>query len=255
MSRRCFLVCLAKNHFHLCAMSLLGDFQCTTFRSSPSTQIPAPTSPPSSMTTLAGTRYPTRATPLLSDQSGSLAETTLDTLCSRSKICASLDKGGEIRDFLADEDTWTTHQSWHSKTKDPSGHRRTYLTSKIVARYGASPGCTGCMGLEPQTDRSAQSESEKALADDNAKLSIAREEPKPADTPVTEPPTQTKSETQRTPKASAASDTEMKTSHRRGKRPDTHVKRQRRSTRQERASIEGPDRTIQFPERALIDLL
>ena len=127
----------------------------------------------------------------------------------------------------------------------PSGHRRTYLMSKIVARYGASPGCTGCMGLAPQTERSAQSESEKALADDKAKLSTAREEPKPADTPVTEPPTQT-------PKASTASDTKIRPVTA-SERPDTQ--RQRRSTRQERASIEGPDRTMQFRERARIDLL
>ena len=35
----------------------------------------------------------------------------------------------------------------------PSGHRRVYLTTKVVVRHGASPGCSGCVGLGPQTEK------------------------------------------------------------------------------------------------------
>ena len=33
----------------------------------------------------------------------------------------------------------------------PSGHRRVYLTTRVVARHGATPGCSGS-GLGPHTD-------------------------------------------------------------------------------------------------------
>ena len=31
----------------------------------------------------------------------------------------------------------------------PSGHRGVYLTTKVVARHGATPGCSGCVVLGP----------------------------------------------------------------------------------------------------------
>ena len=34
----------------------------------------------------------------------------------------------------------------------PSGHRRVYLTTEVVARHGATPGCNGCVGLGPHTE-------------------------------------------------------------------------------------------------------
>ena len=34
----------------------------------------------------------------------------------------------------------------------PSGHRRVYLTTRVVARRGATPGCSGCVGLGPHTE-------------------------------------------------------------------------------------------------------
>ena len=34
----------------------------------------------------------------------------------------------------------------------PSGHRRVYLTTKLVARNDATPGCSGCVGLGPHTE-------------------------------------------------------------------------------------------------------
>ena len=34
----------------------------------------------------------------------------------------------------------------------PSGHRRVYLTTGVVARHGATPGCSGCVGLGPHTE-------------------------------------------------------------------------------------------------------
>ena len=34
----------------------------------------------------------------------------------------------------------------------PSGHRRVYLTTRVVARHGATPGCSGCVGLGPNTE-------------------------------------------------------------------------------------------------------
>ena len=49
----------------------------------------------------------------------------------------------------------------------PSGHRRVYLTTKVVAKHGATPGCSGCVGLGPHTDAS-RVRLEKALADERA---------------------------------------------------------------------------------------
>ena len=86
ISRRCFfffLMCFLKKHLHLHAMSLIGDFNFTTFCSTSSTQIPSPTSPLSSMTTLTGTRYPMRATPLLSGQSKPLSTHVANRHCQR----------------------------------------------------------------------------------------------------------------------------------------------------------------------------
>ena len=34
----------------------------------------------------------------------------------------------------------------------PSGHRRVHLTTKVVARFDATPGCSGCVGLGPHTE-------------------------------------------------------------------------------------------------------
>ena len=47
----------------------------------------------------------------------------------------------------------------------PSGHARVYLTTKVVARHGATPGCSGCVGLGPHTE-ACRVRSEKALADE-----------------------------------------------------------------------------------------
>ena len=49
----------------------------------------------------------------------------------------------------------------------PSGHRRVYLTTKVVARHGATPGCSGCVGLGPHTE-ACRVRLEKALADERA---------------------------------------------------------------------------------------
>ena len=51
----------------------------------------------------------------------------------------------------------------------PSGHRRVYLTTKVVARHGATPGCSGCVGLGPHTE-ACRVRLEKALADVRADL-------------------------------------------------------------------------------------
>ena len=45
----------------------------------------------------------------------------------------------------------------------PSGHRRVYMTTKVVARHGATPGCCGCVGLGPHTE-ACRVRLEKALA-------------------------------------------------------------------------------------------
>ena len=52
----------------------------------------------------------------------------------------------------------------------PSGHRRVYLTTKVVARLGATLGCSGCVGLGPHTERS-RVRLEMALADERASAS------------------------------------------------------------------------------------
>ena len=49
----------------------------------------------------------------------------------------------------------------------PSGHRRVYLTTRVVARHGATPGCSGCVGLGPHTE-ACRVRLEKALADERA---------------------------------------------------------------------------------------
>ena len=49
----------------------------------------------------------------------------------------------------------------------PSGHRRVYLTTWVVARHGATPGCSGCVGLGPHTE-ACRVRLEKALADERA---------------------------------------------------------------------------------------
>ena len=57
---------------------------------------------------------------------------------------------------------WLTHQDQGS-----SGHRRVCLTTKVVARHGATPGCSGCVGLGPRTE-ACRVRLEKALADERA---------------------------------------------------------------------------------------
>ena len=49
----------------------------------------------------------------------------------------------------------------------PSGHRRVYLTAWVVARRGAAPGCSGCVGFGPHTE-ACRVRLEKALADERA---------------------------------------------------------------------------------------
>ena len=49
----------------------------------------------------------------------------------------------------------------------PSGHRRVYLTTRVVARHGATPGCSGCVGLGPHTE-ARRVRLEKAVADERA---------------------------------------------------------------------------------------
>ena len=49
----------------------------------------------------------------------------------------------------------------------PSGHRRVYVTTRVVARHGATPGCSGCVGLGPHTE-AFRVRLEKALADERA---------------------------------------------------------------------------------------
>ena len=49
----------------------------------------------------------------------------------------------------------------------PSGHRRVYLTTKIVAKHGGTPGCSGCVGLGPHTD-ACRMRLEKALSHEKA---------------------------------------------------------------------------------------
>ena len=65
----------------------------------------------------------------------------------------------------------------------PSRHRRVYLTNKAVARHGATPGCSGCVGLGPHTE-ACRVRLGKASADERAD---------PVETPVepiTEPATE-----------------------------------------------------------------
>ena len=51
--------------------------------------------------------------------------------------------------------------------KGPSGHRRVYLTTKVVARHGATHGCSGCVGLGTHTE-ACRVRLEKASADERA---------------------------------------------------------------------------------------
>ena len=49
----------------------------------------------------------------------------------------------------------------------PSGHRRVSLTTKVVARRGATPRCSASVGLGPHTE-ACRVRLEKALADERA---------------------------------------------------------------------------------------
>ena len=49
----------------------------------------------------------------------------------------------------------------------PPGHRRVYLTTRVVARHGATPGCSGCVALGPHTE-ACRVRLEEALADERA---------------------------------------------------------------------------------------
>ena len=61
----------------------------------------------------------------------------------------------------------------------PSGRRRVHLTTNVVARHGATPGCSGCVGLGPHTE-ACRVRLEKALTDERASAS-------PVGAGVTEP--------------------------------------------------------------------
>ena len=58
-----------------------------------------------------------------------------------------------------------------------SGHRRVYLTTRVVARHGATPGCSGCVGLGPHTE-ACRVRLEKALANEKADQSLSLPSPK-----------------------------------------------------------------------------
>ena len=49
----------------------------------------------------------------------------------------------------------------------PSGDRRVYFTTRVVARHGATPNCSGCVGLGPHAE-ACRVRLEKALADERA---------------------------------------------------------------------------------------
>ena len=70
--------------------------------------------------------------------------------------------------------------------KGPSGHRRVYLTTKVVARFGATPGCSGCVGLGSHTE-GCRVRLEKVLADERASASPVGAGIGPIAEPATEP--------------------------------------------------------------------
>ena len=53
----------------------------------------------------------------------------------------------------------------------PSGHRRMYLTTKVVAKFGATPGCSDCDGVRSHTE-GCRIRLEKALADEKASAGV-----------------------------------------------------------------------------------
>ena len=56
--------------------------------------------------------------------------------------------------------TIVTHQD-----QSPPGHRRAYLTTKVMAKFGATPGCSGCVGLGPHTE-ACRASLDKAIVDE-----------------------------------------------------------------------------------------
>ena len=46
----------------------------------------------------------------------------------------------------------------------PSGHRRAFSTTKVVAKFGATLGCNGCFDLGPHTE-ACRARLEKAVVD------------------------------------------------------------------------------------------
>ena len=70
--------------------------------------------------------------------------------------------------------------------QDPSGRPRAYLTTKVVARHGATPGCSGCGGLGLHAD-ACRVRLEKALADERASADPVGAGVGPIAEPATEP--------------------------------------------------------------------
>ena len=68
----------------------------------------------------------------------------------------------------------------------PSGHRRVHLTTKVVARFGATHGCSGCVGLGPHTE-GCRVRLERALPDERASAGPVGAGVGPIAEPATEP--------------------------------------------------------------------
>ena len=88
----------------------------------------------------------------------------------------------ERQDGKLESDDCVTQQD-----QGPSGHRRVYLTIRVAARHGETPGCSGCAALGQHTE-TCRVRLEKALADERASAG-------PIGTgvgPITEPATESK---------------------------------------------------------------
>ena len=68
----------------------------------------------------------------------------------------------------------------------PSGHRRVFLTTKVVARHGATPGCSGCVWFGSTHSSACRVRLEKALGDERASASLVGTGVGPIVEPATE---------------------------------------------------------------------
>ena len=104
--------------------------------------------------------------------------------------------------------------------QDPGGHRRVYLTTKVVAKFGATLGCSGCVGLGSHTEE-CRVRLEEALADEKASAGVVGAGVGPIAEPVAEPQQPAPAAQQEAASSSSSLAVPMPTQSSQNKQPDS----------------------------------